>query len=333
MSELLTDELAACVGRTVSYTAPEALGAASMRYYALAVGADPDRWVSEAPPTLIFDTCQLTGIRRPDGAGYLGHHWDLPLPVPCALIRGGNDYVLDRPARADDVIITRWTLASVEERTGGDGSPFLLVTAEARYSAADGEPIATNTETNVLRPLRPRADAAEPAAVASQAESAPAGPAAASPAGAQPVAAPQPGPAAPPAPAAHLRIDDRVRPITQLDMVAYGGATWDWHRLHHDAAYARRAGMAGPVVDGQMVGALLADHALAAVETLAPGRQVRLTRLWYRNRAPVLAGDTVTCRVAAAEPEGDGTIRLDQVVLVGDRVVVGPAGAEVQIQA
>lgn len=324
MSELLTDELAACVGRTVSYTAPEALGAASMRYYALAVGADPDRWVSEAPPTLIFDTCQLTGIQQPDGAGYLGHHWDLPLPVPCALIRGGNDYVLDRPARADDVITTRWTLASIEERTGGDGSPFLLVAAEARYTGADGDPIAVNTETNVLRPLRPRAGSA---AVAPEASSAPAGSAA------SPVAAPQPGPAAPPAPAAHPRIADRVRPITQLDMVAYGGATWDWHRLHHDAAYARRAGMAGPVVDGQMLGALLADHAVAAATTLAPAASVRLTRLWYRNRAPVLAGDTVTCRVVAAEPDGDGTIRLDQLVLVGDRAVVGPAGAEVQIQA
>lgn len=308
MSELLTDELAACVGRTVSYTAPEALGTASMRYYALAVGADPDRWVSEAPPTLIFDTCQLTGIRRPDGAGYLGHHWDLPLPVPCALIRGGNDYVLDRPARADDVITTQWTLASIDERTGGDGSPFLLVTAEARYSAADGEPIATNTETNVLRPLRTAAATSAPATE-------------------------RPGPAVPPAPAAHPQIADRVRPITQLDMVAYGGATWDWHRLHHDAAYAQRAGMAGPVVDGQMLGALLADHALAAVETLAPGTTARLTHLWYRNRAPVLAGDTVTCRVVAAEPEGDGTIRLDQLVLVGDRVVVGPAGTELQLHA
>lgn len=314
MSALLTDELAACVGRTVSYTAPEALGTASMRYYALAVGADPDRWVSEAPPTLIFDTCQLTGIRRPDGAGYLGHHWDLPLPVPCALIRGGNDYVLDRPARADDMITTRWTLASIEERAGGDGSPFLLVTAEARYSAADGDPIATNTETNVLRPLRPPVESADPAT----------GPSA---------AVDRPAPAAPPAPAAQPGIADRVRPITQLDMVAYGGATWDWHRLHHDAAYARRAGMAGPVVDGQMLGALLADHALAAAATLAPAATVRLTRLWYRNRAPVLADDTVTCRVVTAEAEGDGTIRLDQLVLVGDRVVVGPAGAEVQIQA
>ena len=325
MSVLLTAELVACVGRTVSYTAPEALGAASLRYYALAVGADPDRWASEAPPTLIFDTCQLTGRRDPDGAGYLGHSWDLPLPKAFSLIRGGNDYELHRPARADDVITTHWTLASITERTGGDGSPFLVVTAEARYLGADGDPIATNTETSILRPLRSRADG--PAGLASTEPPAP-------PAGAEPTAGRLPRAAAPPsAPAAHPQIADRVRPITQLDMVAYGGATWDWHRLHHDAAYARRAGMAGPVVDGQMLGALLADHAVAAAEALAPGSTARLTRLWYRNRSPVLAGDTVTCRVVGAETEADGVIRLDQLVLVDDRVVVGPAGAELQLHA
>lgn len=314
---LLTDELAAWVGRTAAYTAPEPLGASSLRYYAVAVGADPDRWTDEAPPTLIFDTCQLTGRRDPDGAGYLGHSWDLPLPRAFSLIRGGNDYELHRPARADDVITTRWTLTSIEERTGGDGAPFLVVTAQARYLGADGDPIATNTETSILRPLRPATPAADAPAEAPAAGAATCGP----------------PPAPPTVPPAHPQVADRVRPVTQLHMVAYGGATWDWHRLHHDAAYARRAGMAGPVVDGQMLGALMADHALAAVEALAPGRRARLTRLWYRNRAPVLAGDVVTCRVVSAEAEGPDTIRLDQLLLVGDRVAVGPAGAEVQLQA
>ncbi|MDH4076192.1 MAG: MaoC family dehydratase N-terminal domain-containing protein, partial [Acidimicrobiia bacterium] len=160
------------VGRTVSYTAPEPLGVASLRYYALAVGADPGRWVREAPPTLIFDTCQLTGRRDPDGAGYLGHAWDLPLPVPCALIRGGNDYELHRPARADDVIGTHWTLSAIEERTGSDGSPFLVVTAEARYAGAGGDPIASNTETSILRPLR--RDVVDAAAAAAHAAGRPA---------------------------------------------------------------------------------------------------------------------------------------------------------------
>ena len=58
---LLTDEVRACVGTTVSYTAPEELGRASIRAYAMAIGAPADRSPDEAPPTLIFDTCQLTG--------------------------------------------------------------------------------------------------------------------------------------------------------------------------------------------------------------------------------------------------------------------------------
>ncbi|MEZ5411766.1 MAG: MaoC family dehydratase N-terminal domain-containing protein [Acidimicrobiales bacterium] len=310
---LLTAELRSCIGRTAGYTAPEPLGAGALRYYALAVGADPGRWVDEAPPTLIFDTCQLPGRSDPDGAGYLGHAWDLPLPVPCALIRGGNDYEWHRPARADDVISTHWTLSSIDERTGGDGSSFLVLTAEARYLGAEGDPIATNTETSILRPLQPAAGERAPAVVRSPAASALS--------------------AASALPPAHPEVADRVRPITQLHMVAYGGATWDWHRLHHDTAYARRAGMAGPVVDGQMLGALLAEHALAAADTVAPGLTARLTRLWYRNRAPVLAGDTVTCRVLAVGRENADRLRLDQLVLVGDRVVVGPAGAEVQLQA
>ena len=48
--------------------------------------------------------------------------------------------------------------------------------------------------------------------------------------------------------------------ITSQDMVAYGGATWDWHRLHHDADYARSRGVERPVVDGQVFGAYFAAH-------------------------------------------------------------------------
>ena len=54
-----------------------------------------------------------------------------------------------------------------------------------------------------------------------------------------------------PIPPLELRID-----VT--DMVAYAGATWDWHRLHYDMEYIRSTGFSAPIVDGQMLGALLA---------------------------------------------------------------------------
>ena len=151
---LLTPEVQACIGDSVSYTAPEELGRASIRAFALAIGSDPARWIDEAPPTLIFETCQLTGQSERDAAGYLGHDWYLPLPVPCAMIRGGNDYRIHRPARHDDVISTRWEITRIIERHDAAGQPMLIVTAEASYSVGD-ELIAANTETLIYRPMEP----------------------------------------------------------------------------------------------------------------------------------------------------------------------------------
>ncbi len=151
---LLTDEVEACVGATAVYTAPEELGKASIRAFALAIGSDPDRWSDAAPPTLIFETCQLTGLSERDVSGYLGHDWGLPLPVPCTMIRGGNDYRISRPARPEDVITTSWEITRIRERHDAEGVPLLIVVAEAVYAAADGGQIASNTETLIYRPMK-----------------------------------------------------------------------------------------------------------------------------------------------------------------------------------
>ena len=149
---LLTDEVQAWVGATAVYTAPEELSRASIRAFALAIGSDPDYWTSAPPPTLMFETCQLTGLSERDTSGYLGHNWDLPLPVPCTMIRGGNDYRIIRPAQPDDLITTNWKITQIRERHDADGVPLLIVVAEAVYSAADGGQIASNTETLIYRP-------------------------------------------------------------------------------------------------------------------------------------------------------------------------------------
>ena len=151
---LLTNEVQACVGATAVYTAPEELGKASIRAFALAIGSDPDRWSDAAPPTLIFETCQLTGLSERDVSGYLGHDWGLPLPVPCTMIRGGNDYRISRPVRPEDVITTSWEITQIRERHDADGVPLLIVVAEAVYAAADGGQIASNTETLIYRPMK-----------------------------------------------------------------------------------------------------------------------------------------------------------------------------------
>lgn len=111
------------------------------------------------------------------------------------------------------------------------------------------------------------------------------------------------------------------RTLELPDLVAYAGATWDWYRTHYDPEAVRAAQLPAPIVDGQMLGALLAEHA----QDWAPPR-ARLTALEFRFAAMVFAGDTVEVSGTVAEVDGDRVV-LDQRVTVGERVAVAPARA------
>lgn len=119
------------------------------------------------------------------------------------------------------------------------------------------------------------------------------------------------------------------RALTQMRLVAYGGATWDWHRLHYEAEYVAARNIAGPIVDGQMFGALLAE---ALLDWLGPRAFIR--RMSFRLRAMVFAGETVRCEgevtSIVAEPDCD-VVRVAQHVRVGERIAVAPASAEIVV--
>ncbi len=57
----------------------------------------------------------------------------------------------------------------------------------------------------------------------------------------------------------NVKVGDQVPTITKhctlTSMIAYAGATWDWHRLHYDHDYLKSKGLSAPVVDGQVFGA------------------------------------------------------------------------------
>ncbi len=107
--------------------------------------------------------------------------------------------------------------------------------------------------------------------------------------------------------------------LSTHDLMMYGAATWDWHRLHYDDGFAKSMGLPAPVLDGQIYGALFAKQ---AVGWLGPKAFIR--RLNFRMRAMAFAGDTLRLegQVSEVRVEEDGAVAvLHQQVKKGDDVV------------
>lgn len=157
---LLTDEVRALEGRTKVYTAPEPFGAASGRYFGLAIGdanplySDPAYARAQglagvtAPLTLVCETNQYAGLPM-DEEGYAGHTWDLDIPNS-RQVRGGNSYTFHRRIRPEDVVTATWRITSVTEKVTGSGNAMLIVASTATYTNQDDELLAENAETIIF---------------------------------------------------------------------------------------------------------------------------------------------------------------------------------------
>lgn len=155
----MTDALKACVGREVTYIAPEPLGKASVRYFAVATGDTNPLYSDEAaarlsrhggiiaPPTMVCETGQLYSLQQ-SSDGYIGHRWDLPIDSD-RNIRGGNEYELFQPVRPDDRITVTWRIVDIYERETRKGGSMIFIISEARYINQRGELLAINRETMI----------------------------------------------------------------------------------------------------------------------------------------------------------------------------------------
>ena len=116
------------------------------------------------------------------------------------------------------------------------------------------------------------------------------------------------------------------RRIELPDMIAYAGATWDWHRLHYYPAYLAARGLDRPVVDGLVFGALLAEQVQDWLGALGA-----LGTLRFRFKHLVHAGETVRCVGTVTAVDG-GLVTIEHQVLAGDRVAVAPASSTVELR-
>ena len=106
--------------------------------------------------------------------------------------------------------------------------------------------------------------------------------------------------------------------FSQVDLVAYGAATWDWHRLHYDLEYARAKKLPGTLVDGQAFGAVFAR---AAQDWAGPRAFIMKHSLKMKSMA--FAGDTLVAvgEVAALrETAGAVIVTLAQRLMNGDKI-------------
>jgi acyl dehydratase len=156
---LLTPEVRALIGKQLVFTAPEELGKASIRKFALAIGDPNPLYADEAyarstrfggivaPPTQVCETWQY--MRNPiETEGGILERFGLPFPH---VIRGGHEYEFFQPVRPDDVITATWTLTNAYEKQGRSG-PMLFVILEITYANHLDERLAVNRETLIYRP-------------------------------------------------------------------------------------------------------------------------------------------------------------------------------------
>ena len=158
MSEDLDERLLAHVGREQTFTAPEPLGEAAGRYFALATAdANPLYGGTEraglsrhrgmiAPPTLICETNQILGGEP--GRGSDGVEWNLPLEGR-RFMRSGNTYEFVQPARPGDRVSVTWRIVDIVARRTSSGESAVFVTSRADYTNQKGETLASNVEANV----------------------------------------------------------------------------------------------------------------------------------------------------------------------------------------
>jgi len=120
--------------------------------------------------------------------------------------------------------------------------------------------------------------------------------------------------------------------ISLVDMVRYGSSTWDFVRSHYDYKYVKESGFNSPFVDGQMLGAFLAQLLVDWV-----GDPGMLKKLTFRYRDFIYPGAALLCKGRVQrkyKKQGVNTVECD--VWIEDesgKLVLGPGEATLTFSA
>ena len=114
-------------------------------------------------------------------------------------------------------------------------------------------------------------------------------------------------------------LPEQSHTFTEVDLVAYGAATWDWHRLHYDKAHALSKNLPGVLIDGQAFGAVFSREAMRWA-----GPRAFIQHMALKMKSMAFAGDCLLAKgqvTAIAQREGVWVVQIKQHLWCGDRVV------------
>lgn len=111
-------------------------------------------------------------------------------------------------------------------------------------------------------------------------------------------------------------MSERTYSHSRLQLFRFSAVSWNSHRIHYDADFARAEGFPDVVVQSTLHGEMLARHAL---DQAGPG--AALESVAWRNQATAVAGEplTWTAEVIAREPAPAGTRVTLQAAIVNAR--------------
>lgn len=123
------------------------------------------------------------------------------------------------------------------------------------------------------------------------------------------------------------RVGDELPSVTMLptplQLFRYSAVTWNTHRIHYDADWAKREGHAGVLVHSHL-------HAANALSVLTNGLGPEwvIRSVAYRIVAPAAAGDTLTAKARVTDISDDGLeikVQLAEVNSAGNTCLEGAA--------
>lgn len=116
-----------------------------------------------------------------------------------------------------------------------------------------------------------------------------------------------------------------IRNASRVQLFLYSAATWNPHRIHYDAEYARTEGHPDVIVHGPLQGAWLTQY---LTDWLGP--KGRLEQLSWQNRGSALPESDLTFGGRVTAVDGD-RVELDVWEQTADGTVVMPGKAVVHL--